>query len=397
MAAQQPTPQSARIPPDVPNDPGISGLLSAYLRNFALWCREGFAEQMRNNQALRGVMLFGYDTPPGETPPVWMLECNVQGQLGLGPMALGSRQEPGDFVPVGPIGDGDGNFGLGIAPPAGQTPADPAVSGGAIGGWLFGWGITVNNWANNLYYNGSAWQYWHDGTGMNAQLGDGFFIQRFPAGVADQIADAPTTLFNVDSGGNVTIPGRLTAVNVVTSGIYANSPGIVFPDFFNRWCAFGWDGSYAMHCRVDGATAIGKLIRSQAGGVLGPGHVAGTEIGNMALDGNTGNIYADWGDPSNCCHWAYIWGLTTEKLKSSRAAPRDALYVLEQIPVRQVEVDLPLREEPLGLDFAILPDDIRELLPEAIAGEGIRCEPLVGMLVKAVQQLSARVAELEAR
>jgi Chaperone of endosialidase len=101
MAAQQPTPQSARIPPDVPNDPGISGLLSAYLRNFALWCREGFAEQMRNNQALRGVMLLGYDTPPGETPPVWMLECNVQGQLGLGPMMLGSRQEPGDFVPIG--------------------------------------------------------------------------------------------------------------------------------------------------------------------------------------------------------------------------------------------------------------------------------------------------------
>ena len=97
---QQPTPQSARIPPDVPSDPGISSLLSAYLRNFALWCRDGFAEQMRNNQALRGVMLMGYDTPAGETPPVWMLEASVSGTLALAPVALGSGKV-GDPVAVG--------------------------------------------------------------------------------------------------------------------------------------------------------------------------------------------------------------------------------------------------------------------------------------------------------
>lgn len=371
MAAQQPTPQSARIPPDVPNDPGISGLLSAYLRNFALWCREGFAEQMRNNQALRGVMLFGYDTPPGETPPVWMLECNVQGQLGLGPMALGSKAEPGDFVPVGLSmrADGTVNSPISITSMSGYAYVAFFDADGTRHGW------TGSTFDNPGYESGGAVTLTNDRGGSVILTDDG----------------------SVRLNGTVICNSALSAVNVTGNGIFANSPGIIFPDFYNRWCAFGWDGSYAMHCRVDGASAIGKLIRSQAGGVLGPGYVAGTEIGNMALDGNTGNIYADWGDPSNCCHWAYIWGLTTEKLKSSRAAPRDALYVLEQIPVRQVEVDLPLREEPLGLDFAILPDDIRELLPEAIAGEGIRCEPLVGMLVRAVQQLSARVAELETR
>ena len=100
MAAQQQTPMSARLPPDLPADASTSGALGVYLRNFALWCRNGFAEQMRNNEALQGLMLRGYDAPPGVNPKVWMLEVNQAGQLGLGPMALGSRADPGAFVPV---------------------------------------------------------------------------------------------------------------------------------------------------------------------------------------------------------------------------------------------------------------------------------------------------------
>jgi hypothetical protein len=87
---QQPTPQSARIPPDVPSDPGISSLLSAYLRNFALWCRDGFAEQMRNNQALRGLMMLGDNAPAGTNPSVWLLSIGNGGTLHVTPMALGS-------------------------------------------------------------------------------------------------------------------------------------------------------------------------------------------------------------------------------------------------------------------------------------------------------------------
>lgn len=90
MKANQPTPQSARIPPDVPADPGISQVLGVYLRNFALWCRDGFAEQMRNNQALPGVMLLGYDAPAGVNPKVWLLQVSQAGTVHLTPMALGS-------------------------------------------------------------------------------------------------------------------------------------------------------------------------------------------------------------------------------------------------------------------------------------------------------------------
>ena len=88
--ANQPTPQSARIPPDIPSDPGISSLLGAYLRNFALWCRDGFAEQMRNNQALPGVMLMGFNAPARSNPAVWLLQVGNGGTLWVTPMNLGS-------------------------------------------------------------------------------------------------------------------------------------------------------------------------------------------------------------------------------------------------------------------------------------------------------------------
>ena len=98
---QQQTPMSARIPPDVPSDPSISDKLGVYLRNFALWARNGFAEQMRNNEALQGVMFRGYNSPPGVNPNVFMLEVGNGGQLYLAPMALGSQADPGTPVLVG--------------------------------------------------------------------------------------------------------------------------------------------------------------------------------------------------------------------------------------------------------------------------------------------------------
>jgi hypothetical protein len=116
--------QSARIPPDVPSDPGISGPLTDYLRNFALWCRNGFAEQLRNDTALPGVMLRGYDTPEDQNPAVWMLEASGSGTLALAPMALGSGKL-GDPVAVGAGGylplsggtlSGGLNFGSETAP-----------------------------------------------------------------------------------------------------------------------------------------------------------------------------------------------------------------------------------------------------------------------------------------
>ena len=88
-APQQQRPMSARIPPDVPSDPAISNALSNYLRSFALWCRNGFAEQMRNNEAVPGLMVRAYDTAAGTNPKIFIIEVNSAGvirarQIGLG-------------------------------------------------------------------------------------------------------------------------------------------------------------------------------------------------------------------------------------------------------------------------------------------------------------------------
>ena len=75
--------------PDVPSDPSISDKLGVYLRNFALWARNGFAEQMRNNEALQGVMLRAYDTVPGTNPKIFTLQVNSAGTLSVKPTGLG--------------------------------------------------------------------------------------------------------------------------------------------------------------------------------------------------------------------------------------------------------------------------------------------------------------------
>ena len=455
MAAQQQTPQSARIPPDVPADPGISSALGVYLRNFALWCRDGFAEQLRNDTALQGVMLRGYDTPAGSNPAVWMLEASGSGQLALAPVMIGSGKV-GDPVPVGPTGDGDGNFGLGVAPPAGQTPPSGAASGGDIGGWLFGWGITMNNWANNLYYNGSAWQYWHDGTGMNAQLGDGFFIQRFPAGVADQIADAPTTLFNVDSGGNGTFSGQLevkaTASIISTDNQYAYTAYYDTTPTRKGW--MGWSSGFgglvilndtsgaSINVCDDGVSYFtgGAHFPVSEGWISNPDpnnavwsprvqsvanydayitFVAPSAFGtNFGLNANGHFYQGGWSDGSN---YFNIWSAKDFANPACDYRFKDAIKPLDStwdqvkalkpIKYRQREHHaksggLPLIERDDRERWGFLAHELQETLgPTAATGvkdiedrlQAPNMNMVVAALVRTVQELQARVEELEAR
>jgi hypothetical protein len=80
---------SARIPPDVPADPKISPALGVYLRNFALWCRNGFAEQMRNNEAVPGLLVRASDTAPGANPQIFMIQVNSAGTISATPVSVG--------------------------------------------------------------------------------------------------------------------------------------------------------------------------------------------------------------------------------------------------------------------------------------------------------------------
>lgn len=89
---QQQTPSSARIPPDVPNDPKTSDTLTQYLRTFALWARQGFADSLRSHEAQPGLMVRAYDTPAGANPKVFMIEVDSAGVIRARAMPLGGPQ-----------------------------------------------------------------------------------------------------------------------------------------------------------------------------------------------------------------------------------------------------------------------------------------------------------------
>ena len=87
--ANQPTPRTLQPPPDLPSMPDVSTTLTGYLRNFALWCRHGFADKISGTVAQPGLMLQAYDAPAGTTPKVFIIRVNTAGTLSVTPMALG--------------------------------------------------------------------------------------------------------------------------------------------------------------------------------------------------------------------------------------------------------------------------------------------------------------------
>jgi hypothetical protein len=90
MAPRPSSPPSAQPPPDLPSMPGESQVLVGYLRNFALWCRHGFAAKLDAQTALPGVLLQAYDAAPGTTPAVWLVQVNTAGLISTVAQPLGT-------------------------------------------------------------------------------------------------------------------------------------------------------------------------------------------------------------------------------------------------------------------------------------------------------------------
>ena len=84
-----PTPRTIQPPPDLPNLPEASASLSNYLRNFALWCRHGFADKISATTAQPGIMLSAYDAPAGTIPKVFMVRVNSAGVVSTINIPLG--------------------------------------------------------------------------------------------------------------------------------------------------------------------------------------------------------------------------------------------------------------------------------------------------------------------
>ena len=362
MAIRQRSPPSAVQPPDVPSDPGISGALGIYLRSFALWCREGFNAQMRNDDALPGVLLRGYDTLAGENPNVWMLEASGSGTLALAPVALGTGKV-GDPVPVG-TGDYVPIDGNGFVTSALNIIAPPTDAEAYIG--FFDNAGTRHGYVG---WTGGA-RLASDITGGNMTIGDDGY-----------------TRFN----GEAIFNNTLNANNGVTFG--------------------GW-GFGGQNIRIDyDYTNWGFPILVNHGYVIGSfsclpvsfGDATYTSVKAWAINGSVGLVYA-WYAPSAAWTWAN--GASDVRLKSNiETSQKDALAAINALSVVECDLTYPFPDaKPHHWNWAIVADeDLGAKIPSAyIAAEEhthaiIRELPVIAALVKAVQQLTARVEELEAR
>ena len=82
--AQQ-LPRTLQPPPELPNDPKTSDILSQYLRTFSLWCRHGFADKLSQTTAAPGLLLQATDDPT----KIFMIQVNAAGAITAVAVPLG--------------------------------------------------------------------------------------------------------------------------------------------------------------------------------------------------------------------------------------------------------------------------------------------------------------------
>ena len=63
MPANQ-LPRTLQPPPELPNDPKTSDILSQWLRTFSLWCRHGLADKLSISTATPQLTMQTEDVPP---------------------------------------------------------------------------------------------------------------------------------------------------------------------------------------------------------------------------------------------------------------------------------------------------------------------------------------------
>ena len=204
------------------------------------------------------------------------------------------------------------------------------------------------------------------------------------------------TLMTLNGSGTLNLGGHLQFNG--GTGIQCNWVG-------GNFVRFGWNGS--LRAAVD-QTDLGNILVS----------VQGVQMSSISVNGN-GYCYAWYGGTAATqFHWQIIWGLT---LLDVQDADDDALEVINSLRVKRIAFT---EDSPKAVNqvrnrrFALLSDDLklsfRDAAPDEADMTGIskdakdseipknnptdmKSDTVIAALVKAVQQLSARVAQLEAQ
>ena len=195
---------------------------------------------------------------------------------------------------------------------------------------------------------------------------------------------------------NFSLEGSVTALNLIGNMIAGNQ-GIAYnlTQAYN-FHAFGTDSGY-FRWYLNGGYA-GMLVRTDLSN--------GTPIYEMHLDSGTPQMIGSY--PGGQIGWSMYW--SDRRLKSDiEPANIDALDIINQLPVHALTITNPFKDaEPQHWPCALIADELETLIPTAyIKARGaenggldydrIGELPLICTLVRAVQQLTDQVRELQAR
>jgi hypothetical protein len=196
------------------------------------------------------------------------------------------------------------------------------------------------------------------------------------------------------------ISGGTNRLLIDTGGNFVmNAVGIQFNAYANAHAvAFTYDASNIyFNAYVDGSEQGGLVLSPVAAGGL-------TQIGRMSLNGGSAICTIWWDTSGTAASWAITF--SDRRLKRNIVPSRgDALATIKRIPVYEADVTPPT---PGAVsehwEYAIIADEIAPLIPAAYikaqddgspAHDIVRELPLIATLIRAVQQLTDRVAALE--
>jgi len=194
-----------------------------------------------------------------------------------------------------------------------------------------------------------------------------------------------------DAGGYIDIPLSINRQN----GVLNIFQGVTFPNFNpGHLFAFGWSPSTnpAFRLGLDGADAYALVLGHAAGG-------ASVVALTMSANGAAVTAYS-----TGASVW---WGATVNsdrRLKSAVVPCEfDALATLAALPMYSCDLKSPVNDELTHWHCSLMADEVEQVLPEAhqpppVEGSyaGIHALPLLCAAIRAIQQLTARVATLEA-
>jgi Chaperone of endosialidase len=369
--AQQ-LPRTVQPPPNLPDLGAGQNTLANYLRSFSLWCRHGFADKLSQTTATPSVMLQTDDVPPA----VYQLKVTSGPTLTLAPMTLGSG-DVGDPVPVGST---QSHLDINATP---STEVTVSYSQDGVMRWYTGVN-TASNWF--LARCDDAGEY--VGSTLTADRASG-------------VVSTETDFYCY---------GGLYVQNFSTLNGGFSVPAISYSTIYN---AGGWIGQ---------ATRCNFMVQS-----AGPGnsammtfHCAGEFACQFGLHGDSHFHIGGWSFGSGV--WYQVWTQADfanpacdYRIKDA-VEPLDSTWetvrALKPIRYRQKEFALPIAEKypVVGADererWGFIAHELQETLGDTAAHcpkddpdrlQAPNMMMLVAALTKTVQELQARVEQLEAR